>query len=112
MKERMLEIVNVSSSLRSSLNPKISALVPQYLSRQISSSFYQPRRFKFHYVPEKTGFVAERIRAVDAQKQDGGLQELDDSPVCVELGPICGESHFDQVMEEAQKLGQSVVIVW
>jgi thiol-disulfide isomerase/thioredoxin len=32
--------------------------------------------------------------------------------VSVELGPICGESHFDQVMEDAQKLGESVVIVW
>ncbi|CAL9229111.1 unnamed protein product [Arabidopsis halleri] len=107
----MSEIVNLSSSLRS-LNPKISALVPPYLSRQTSSSFSPPRKFKFHSFPDKTCLAAERIRAVDALKQDGGLQELDDSPVSVELGPICGESHFDQVMEEAQKLGESVVIVW
>ncbi|XP_010490934.1 PREDICTED: thioredoxin-like 3-2, chloroplastic isoform X2 [Camelina sativa] len=107
----MSEIVNLSSSLRC-LNSKISPLVPPYLSRQISSSFSQPREFKFHSFPEKICLVAERIRTVNALKQDGGLQELDDSPVSVELGPICSESHFDQVMEEAHKLGESVVIVW
>ncbi|XP_010423599.1 PREDICTED: thioredoxin-like 3-2, chloroplastic [Camelina sativa] len=107
----MSEIVNLSSSLRC-LNPKISPLVPPNLSRQISSSFSQPREFKVHSFPEKICLVAERIRAVGALKQDGGLQELDDSPVSVELGPICSESHFDQVMEEAHKLGESVVIVW
>ncbi|CAH8270002.1 unnamed protein product [Arabidopsis lyrata] len=107
----MSEVVNLSSSLRS-LNPKISALVPPYLSRQTSSLFSQPRYFKFHSFTDKICLAAERFREVDALKQDGGLQELDDSPVSVELGPICGESHFDQVMEEAQKLGESVVIVW
>ncbi|OAO95662.1 WCRKC2 [Arabidopsis thaliana] len=105
----MSEIVNLSSSLRS-LNPKISPLVPPY--RQTSSSFSRPRNFKYHSFTDKICLAAERIRAVDIQKQDGGLQELDDSPVSVELGPICGESHFDQVMEDAQKLGESVVIVW
>ncbi|CAH2074193.1 unnamed protein product [Thlaspi arvense] len=103
----MSEIVNLSPSLRS-LNPKISLLVP----RQISTSFSLPRKFKFLTFPEKISLVAERIRAVDARKQDGCLQEIDDSPVSVELGPICSESHFDQVMEEAQTLGESVVIVW
>lgn len=107
----MSEVVNLSSSLRS-LSPKISALVPPYLSRQTSSFFSQPRNFKFHSFTDKICLAAERFREVDALKQDGGLQELDDSPVSVELGPICGESHFDQVMEEAQKLGESVVIVW
>ncbi|CAA0400575.1 unnamed protein product [Arabidopsis thaliana] len=105
----MSEIVNLSSSLRS-LNPKISPLVPPY--RLTSSSFSRPRNFKYHSFTDKICLAAERIRAVDIQKQDGGLQELDDSPVSVELGPICGESHFDQVMEDAQKLGESVVIVW
>uniref|UniRef100_A0A1J3GR31 Thioredoxin-like 3-2, chloroplastic n=1 Tax=Noccaea caerulescens TaxID=107243 RepID=A0A1J3GR31_NOCCA len=103
----MSEIVNLPPSLRS-LNPKISLLLP----RQISSSFSQPIKFKFICFPEKHCLVAERIRAVDARKQDGRLQELDDSPVSVELGPICSESNFDKVMEEAQKLGESVVIVW
>lgn len=100
----MSEIVNLRS-----LNPKISALVP----RQISSSFSQPRKLNFFCFPEKICLVAEKIRAVDARKQDGCSIELDESsPVSVELGPICNESHFDQVMEEAQKLGESVVIVW
>ncbi|ESQ40334.1 hypothetical protein EUTSA_v10014762mg [Eutrema salsugineum] len=103
----MSELVKLSSSLRF-LNPKISLLVP----RQISSSLSQRRKFNFFSFPEKTSVVTKRIRAVDARKQDGGLQELDDSPVSVELGPICSESDFDQVMEEAQKLGESVVIVW
>lgn len=101
----MSEIVNLSQSLRF-LNPKISPLVPQY----VTSSFSQPRKFKFLSFPEKIYAIAERIRAVDARKED--VQELDDSPVSVELGPICSESHFDQVMEEAQNLGESVVIVW
>ncbi|KFK24877.1 hypothetical protein AALP_AA8G036400 [Arabis alpina] len=104
----MSEIVNLSQSLRS-LNPKISALVPY---RQISSSFSQPRKFQFCCFPKKICLITERIRAIDALKQDGSLQELDDSPVSVELGSISNENHFDQVMEEAQKLGESVVIVW
>ena len=102
----MSEIVNLSESLRT-LNPKISALVPVH---QVSSFFSRQIKFKFLFFPEKISFVAERIRAIDARKQE--KQELDDSPVSVELGPICSESHFDQVMEEAQKLGESVVIVW
>ncbi|KAL1201475.1 Thioredoxin-like 3-2 [Cardamine amara subsp. amara] len=102
----MSEIVNLSESLRT-LNPKISALVPGH---QVSSFLSRPIQFKFLSFPEKISLVAERIRAIDARKQD--MQELDNSPVSVELGPICSESHFDQVMEEAQKLGESVVIVW
>ncbi|KAF8115288.1 hypothetical protein N665_0029s0124 [Sinapis alba] len=96
----MSEIVNMSPSLRS-LNPKISPLVPP---RQLSSSL---PRLKFLSFPGKISLVTERIRAIDAQKQ-----EIDDSPVSIELGPISSESHFDEVMEEAQKLGESVVIVW
>ncbi|KAG2262519.1 hypothetical protein Bca52824_069598 [Brassica carinata] len=82
----MSEIVNLSPSLRS-LNPKIS---PLFLS-----------------FPGKISLATERIQAIDARKQ-----EVDDSPVSVELGPISSESHFDEVMEEAQRVGESVVIVW
>lgn len=99
----MSEIVNLSPSLRS-LNPKISPLVPP---RQLSSSFYQLPRLKFLSFPGKSILATGRIRAVDARKQ-----EVDDSPVSVELGPISSESHFDEVMEEAQRVGESVVIVW
>ncbi|CAH8379662.1 unnamed protein product [Eruca vesicaria subsp. sativa] len=95
----MSEIVNLSPSLRS-LNPKVSPLVPP-------RSFYQHPRLKFLSFPEKISLVTKRIRAIDAQKQG-----IDDSPVSIELGPISSESQFDEVMEEAQKVGESVVIVW
>ncbi|CDY41386.1 BnaCnng10220D [Brassica napus] len=96
----MSEIVNLSPSLRS-LNTKISPLVPP---RQVSSSYYQ---LKFLSFPGEISLVTGRIQAIDARKQ-----EVDDSPVSVELGPISSESHFDEVMEEAQRVGESVVIVW
>ncbi|CAN6875077.1 unnamed protein product [Brassica oleracea] len=99
----MSEIVNLSPSLRS-LNSKISPLVPP---RRVSSSFYQQPRLKFLTFPGEISLATERIRAIDARKQ-----EVDDSPVSVELGPISSESHFDEVMEEAQRVGDSVVIVW
>ncbi|XP_013668213.2 thioredoxin-like 3-2, chloroplastic isoform X2 [Brassica napus] len=99
----MSEIVNLSPSLRS-LNPKISPLVPP---RQLSSSFYQQPRLKFLSFPGKSILATGRVRAIDARRQ-----EVDDSPVSVELGPISSESHFDEVMEEAQRVGESVVIVW
>ncbi|KAJ0243940.1 Thioredoxin-like 3-2 [Hirschfeldia incana] len=100
----MSEIVNLSPSLRS-LNPKISPLVPP--PRQLVSSSSLPR-IKFLSFPGKIRLATGRIRAIDA----GKLQEIDDSPVSVELGPISSERHFDEVMEEAQKVGESVVIVW
>ncbi|KAG2262520.1 hypothetical protein Bca52824_069599 [Brassica carinata] len=86
----MSEIVNLSPSLRS-LNTKNSPLVPP---RRVSSSYY---RLKFLSFPGKISLATERIRAIDARKQ-----EVDDSPVSIELGPISSESHFDEVMEEAQ----------
>jgi hypothetical protein len=51
----------------------------------------------------------EKIRAVggkfslklSAWIQEGFLQELDDSPVSVELHPVCSETQFDLVLAEA-----------
>lgn len=99
----MSEIVNLSPSPRSL---KLSPLAPP--PRQVSSS---SPRLKFPSFPGKISLATGRIRAIDAEEK---LQEVDDddSPVSVELGPISSESHFDEVMEEAQKLGESVVIVW
>ncbi|ESQ34357.1 hypothetical protein EUTSA_v10009806mg [Eutrema salsugineum] len=88
----MSELVKLSSSLRF-LNPKISLLVPC----QIWNSLSQRRKFNFLSFPEKISMVTERIRAVDTRKQAGCLKELDDSPVSVELGPICSENDFHQV---------------
>ncbi|CAN8237310.1 unnamed protein product [Cochlearia groenlandica] len=92
----------VSSSLRS-LNPKISPLASPY---RIPNSFSQLKSFKFLCFPEKICLLKQRIRAIDSQNLDN------DSPISIDLEPICSESHFDQVMEEAQKLSESVVIVW
>ncbi|XP_054803551.1 thioredoxin-like 3-2, chloroplastic [Prosopis cineraria] len=45
-------------------------------------------------------------------QQEGSLQELDDSPVSVELQPISSESMFDRVINGAPKRDDAVVIVW
>ncbi|XP_042015555.1 thioredoxin-like 3-2, chloroplastic [Salvia splendens] len=39
-------------------------------------------------------------------------QELEISPLSMELVPISSESHFDRVIAEAQHLDESVVILW
>ncbi|KAJ6909310.1 hypothetical protein NC652_020334 [Populus alba x Populus x berolinensis] len=51
-------------------------------------------------------------RVFRAWSQEGPLQEVDDSPVSFELEPIYSESQFDRVIEEAQQLEESVIIVW
>lgn len=56
--------------------------------------------------------IRRPIRAVNALSQEGSLQELDDTPVSVELVPISGETQFDRVMAQAQQLEESVVVVW
>ncbi|XP_056169198.1 thioredoxin-like 3-2, chloroplastic isoform X2 [Syzygium oleosum] len=58
--------------------------------------------------------VQRRISALGAVGQDGHTlkEELDDSPVSVELEPICSESQFDRVVAEAQQLEESVIVVW
>ncbi|XP_010032154.2 thioredoxin-like 3-2, chloroplastic isoform X2 [Eucalyptus grandis] len=58
--------------------------------------------------------VPRRISALGAVGQDGYAlkEELDDSPVSVELEPIGSESQFDRVVAEAQQLEESVIVVW
>ncbi|KAJ8765890.1 hypothetical protein K2173_020406 [Erythroxylum novogranatense] len=53
-----------------------------------------------------------KVRFFNAWAKEGSLQDVDDSPVSVELEPICTESQFDRVIAEAQQLEESVVIVW
>lgn len=53
-----------------------------------------------------------RIAPLNARGGEGSLQELDDSPVSVELAPISSESQFDRVIAEAQQLEESVIVVW
>ncbi|KAM5555964.1 thioredoxin-like 3-2, chloroplastic [Rosa sericea] len=55
------------------------------------------------------GIRGPMIRALSPE---GSLRELDDSPVSVELAPICSEAQFDRVVAEAQQLRQSFVVVW
>ncbi|BFG22413.1 hypothetical protein CerSpe_086870 [Prunus speciosa] len=72
------------------------------------------------YPPSSNALVFSRkfdeiqrpIRAVNALSQEGSLQELDDTPISVELVPISGETQFDRVMAQAQQLEESVVVVW
>lgn len=54
----------------------------------------------------------EKIEVISAWNGEGSLQELDDSPVSVELEPICSESQFDRVIAEAQQLEESIIVVW
>jgi hypothetical protein len=49
---------------------------------------------------------------LSAWTQEGSLQELDDSPVSVELHPVCSETQFDRVLAEAQQLEEPVIFVW
>ncbi|GMY09261.1 thioredoxin-like 3-2, chloroplastic isoform X2 [Fagus crenata] len=72
-------------------------------------------------LPTKTLVFPEKIHVVrnessssklSAWTQEGSLQELHDSPVSVDLLPICTETHFDRALAEAQQLDDSLIIVW
>lgn len=68
---------------------------------------------KTQVFPEKFHVVGRQsFSKLGAWTQEGSLQELDDSPVSVELHPICSETHFDRVLAEAQKLEESVIVLW
>ncbi|XP_059458572.1 thioredoxin-like 3-2, chloroplastic [Corylus avellana] len=49
---------------------------------------------------------------LSASTQEGSLQGIDDSPVSVELHPVCSETQFDRVLAEAQQLEELVIFVW
>ncbi|KAE9445744.1 hypothetical protein RHGRI_007725 [Rhododendron griersonianum] len=54
----------------------------------------------------------ERIKALTSHSEEGPVQDLDSSPVSVDLEPITSESQFDRVVSEAQRLDEPVVILW
>jgi hypothetical protein len=63
--------------------------------------------------PGKTGVVGGKSSSkLSASSQEGSLQGLDDSPVSVELHPVCSETQFDRVLAEAQQLEELVIFVW
>ncbi|GAB4854975.1 Thioredoxin-like 3-2, chloroplastic [Ancistrocladus abbreviatus] len=53
-----------------------------------------------------------QIRALVNEGAGHHESDLDSMPVSIELLPICSESEFDQVLEEAQQLQQALIIVW
>lgn len=53
-----------------------------------------------------------RIGVLNALGREGSVQELDDSPVSVELAAISSESQFDRINAEAQQLEESVIVAW
>lgn len=50
--------------------------------------------------------------ALTSHSEEGPVQDLDSSPVSVDLEPITSESQFDRVVSEAQRLDEPVVILW
>ncbi|KAK9284025.1 hypothetical protein L1049_012284 [Liquidambar formosana] len=56
--------------------------------------------------------IGRKILKPAAWSKEGPLQGLDDSPVSVQLEPICSESQFDRIIAEAQQLEEPVIIVW
>jgi hypothetical protein len=63
--------------------------------------------------PGKIGVVGGKSSSkLSASSQEGSLQGLDDSPVSVELHPVCSETQFDRVLAEAQQLEELVIFVW
>ncbi|XP_012080950.1 thioredoxin-like 3-2, chloroplastic [Jatropha curcas] len=77
----------------------------QNLSTQSFKTLPLPRKFIGFHFPGK-------IKFFNAWSAEGSVQELDDSPVSIELETICSESQFDRVIAEAQQLEEAVIIVW
>ncbi|KDP30470.1 hypothetical protein JCGZ_16149 [Jatropha curcas] len=76
----------------------------QNLSTQSFKTLPLPRKFIGFHFPGK-------IKFFNAWSAEGSVQELDDSPVSIELETICSESQFDRVIAEAQQLEEAVIIV-
>ncbi|XP_059628335.1 thioredoxin-like 3-2, chloroplastic [Cornus florida] len=56
--------------------------------------------------------IGGNLRALTNYSEEGPVQDLDSSPVSIELELISSESQFDRVIAEAQQLEESLVIVW
>ncbi|XP_030550491.1 thioredoxin-like 3-2, chloroplastic isoform X2 [Rhodamnia argentea] len=101
--------------------PKPTSVLPRDPSRDSlqSSSIVHPRTLPVAFGPVVRSSSLDcaarrRISALSAVSQDGHTlkEELDDSPVLVELQPIGSESQFDRVVADAQQLDESVIVVW
>ncbi|KAG8645268.1 hypothetical protein MANES_10G049200v8 [Manihot esculenta] len=84
----------------------------QNLSSPIFRTLSLPRKLVGFHFPGNFHVFGEKIEVISAWNGEGSLQELDDSPVSVELEPICSESQFDRVIAEAQQLEESIIVVW
>ncbi|XP_058204592.1 thioredoxin-like 3-2, chloroplastic isoform X1 [Rhododendron vialii] len=90
---------------------------PQCFSFDISG-FYQhfsnPSSFAINrgLCSSSIRVVGGRIKALTSHSEEGPVQDLDSSPVSVDLEPIACESQFDRVVSEAQRLDEPVVILW
>ncbi|KAK4279651.1 hypothetical protein QN277_011394 [Acacia crassicarpa] len=89
--------------------------IPSASSHKISLRFFNSLSFGSRS-PFSSVYTSRQIRRFGKRLvflgQEGSLQQLDDSPVSVELVPISSETMFDRVIKEAQKPDDAVVIVW
>ncbi|XP_038709966.1 thioredoxin-like 3-2, chloroplastic isoform X1 [Tripterygium wilfordii] len=114
----MTDTTRFSASLTSVPVPRDcsrdSCTSPLILSFPISKSIcLLTKSLSFHFHGKTPVFGGGKIRAQDSWGHEGGtVQELDDSPVSIELEPICSESQFDRVIAEAHQLEEPVIIVW
>ncbi|XP_028788988.1 thioredoxin-like 3-2, chloroplastic [Neltuma alba] len=89
--------------------------IPSDSSRKISVRFLNSLSFDCGS-PFSSVYTSRRIhrfgKRLVSLRQEGSLQELDESPISIELEPISSETMFDRVITEAQKPDDAVVIVW
>ncbi|XP_050210001.1 thioredoxin-like 3-2, chloroplastic [Mercurialis annua] len=94
-------------------NPFQHSILYQNLATNSScKTLSWPRKFLGSHFPGKIHVLGGEIKVLDSWSGEGSLQEVDDSPVSIELMPICNETQFDRIVAEAQQLDESVVVVW
>lgn len=97
-------------------NPRdSSSSTAAYLSGSLVVRFRAPSSSSASRPPVRSLKFDGTVRGIallNAWGREGSLQELDDSPVSVELAPISGESQFDRVIAEARQIEESVIVVW
>ncbi|XP_021897881.1 thioredoxin-like 3-2, chloroplastic isoform X2 [Carica papaya] len=111
----MSETVSLSLSVRS-LRPRSFSVDCSTVVPPIRASFstwttdsFPKKSLRF---PGKISVIGVNPRVLNAGTDEGSWLELDDSPVSVELQPICSEAQLDQVIAEAQQLDEPVVVLW
>ncbi|MBA0678819.1 hypothetical protein Goari_020140, partial [Gossypium aridum] len=60
---------------------------------------------------EKINGFGKKFGIFSAWGEERQLEEVDDTPLTVELQQICSESQFDIVIAEAQQLKESLIIL-